>query len=185
MFRAGLSGTNWTGKTETIARFAQAHPDLCVETVSLSAIVARCPFPTVQDQTLEASEWIAGQVAVMCAGTVGPVQLFDRTPLDILAFTLYAQERAEQPGQHVVEKVIDLLEHFDTIFYVPVSDAWPSGIAPPAREVEFAREMDSYIRRAIDQFAPAAIAMPWDLGERQQLLSEHVPPVDRAGGDSP
>lgn len=183
MFRAGLTGTNWVGKTETIGTFVEAHPDLSVETVSLWAIVERCPLPTIGNQTVEASGWIANEVRTACDGAAGAVQLFDRTPVDILAFTLYAEQHTGQGGQEVLNQILGLLECFDTIFYVPISEAWPTGVSPTAEEVDFARLMDSYVRRAIDRFALEVISMPWDLDARQELLCQYVPTVGSGGRD--
>ena len=180
MFRAGLTGTNWTGKSETISQFVEDHPDESIEAVSLSAILSGCPFPTVANQSIEASAWMAGQVRAICTAAGGPIQLFDRTPVDILAFTLYVEERTGQAGGEVVDDVLSLLEYFDTIFHVTVPEAWPVGVSPSFEEVEFARLMDSHIRRAIDRFALEVTAMPWDFDARQRLLCEQIPAV---GGD--
>jgi hypothetical protein len=90
MLRIGLSGTNWTRKTTTIQQVARALDPVPVDIVSLSSFVQQCPFPMGPVQTLDGSKWMVDQVAQILARPIpaGTVQIFDRTPLDILAFTL-------------------------------------------------------------------------------------------------
>lgn len=183
MFRAGLTATNWMGKSLTIQRFVDAHPGLACETVSLSAILAQCPFPTVENQTIEASEWMASRVREICTAASGEIQLFDRTPVDILAFTLYAQDHTGAKAQHVIEQILGLMDCFNTIFYIAIPETWPIDVTPTPEEIQFARLMDSYLCKAIDQFAPDVVAMPWDLDAREQMLCQHVPTINSSGGD--
>ena len=58
MIRAGISGTNWTGKTLTVRSFCNARSDPRIEVVSLSDYVTCSPFPMEQGQVPEASQWI-------------------------------------------------------------------------------------------------------------------------------
>lgn len=179
MFRAGLTGTNWTGKTETIRRFMEAKPEANVEAVSLSVFIDECPFPTVEQQTVEASAWVAARVREACQACTAPVQLFDRTPVDILAFTLYAEERSGRAAADVVREALGLLESFDVIFYIPVPDLWPVGVSPAPEDIEFARKMDGYIREAIDRFGLKVNPMPWDFDARHVLLCQTIPSVGK------
>lgn len=180
MFRAGLSGTNWTGKSETIRCFVEEHSDLRVETVCLSSLVAICPFPMKEQQTLQASQWMIEQVEAICKKDGGEIQLFDRTPLDILAFTLYAQSRTVNHAPAVVKNCLDLLRYFDMLFYLPVLDEWPVNGCANRKDMLFARQMDSYIRKAIDRFSLDVVWLPWEFCERQALLSEHLARLERA-----
>ena len=174
MFRAGLSGTNWTGKTETIKRFVKEHSELTIKTVSLSSLVDRCPFPMRKDQTVEASRWMVDQVRSICEQDGAEIQLFDRTPVDILAFTLYAEDRKGRSNTTVLKDALRLVKHFDIIFYLPVSNEWPVNWSPSKNGIQFARQMDTYIKKAIDQFSLDVVSLPWDLAERQLLLSENM-----------
>ena len=184
MPRAGLSGTNWTGKTETISRFVKEHPELAIKTVSLASLVARCPFPMMEEQTLEGSRWMIEQVRAICQEDGAEIQLFDRTPVDILAFTLYAEDRKGKSNTTVRKDALELVKYFDIIFYLPVSNEWPNNASADQRRIQFARQMDSYIRKAIEQFSLNVVSLPWDRAERQRLLSEHLSglPIACKGG---
>jgi len=174
MPRAGLSGTNWTGKTETIKRFVTEHSKLAIKTVSLSSLVDRCPFPMREGQTFEGSRWMIEQVAALCKKDTAEMQIFDRTPVDILAFTLYVENRTGNGSPRVLKNALELVKNFDIIFYLPVSDQWPVNRSPSQNGIQFARQMDSYIRKAIEQFSLDVVSLPWDRAERQRLLSEHL-----------
>ena len=174
MPRAGLSGTNWTGKTETIKRFVKEHSELAIRTVSLSSLVDRCPFPMRENQTVEASRWMIDQVRDICQKDGAEIQLFDRTPIDILAFTLYAESRTGNGSPTELENALELVKYFDIIFYLPVSDKWPIKASADQSRIQFARQMDSYIRKAIEKFSLDVVSLPWDRAERQRLLSEHL-----------
>ena len=174
MLRAGLSGTNWTGKTETMRMFTEAHPGLDVSAVALSDICAECPYPTVADQTLEATHWIAGRLEDVCAKDVTGLQLFDRTPVDVLAFALYAEERERREDLELRDRLASVVRGFDTVFYVAPSQDWPVGVSPSSDEVEFAQLMDSYIQRAMSLLSLGAVSLPWDMQERQRILSERL-----------
>ena len=174
MFRAGLSGTNWTGKTETIRTFIAEHSELAVRTVSLSSLVGRCPYPMMEDQTVEASLWMIEQVASICAKNSADMELFDRTPVDILAFTLYAEMQTGDSNPTVLEHALELVKFFDVLFYVSPSNEWPVDIRPSEERVEFARVIDSYMLKAIDHFGLDVITLPWDLAKRQHLLGKHL-----------
>ncbi|MHC4228937.1 MAG: hypothetical protein ACYSWW_23055 [Planctomycetota bacterium] len=174
MFRAGLSGTNWTGKTETIRTFVTEHSELTVRAVSLSSLVDKCPFPMVENQTVEASRWMIEKVGAICAKNNADMELFDRTPVDILAFTLYAEKQTGDSDPTVLEHALELVKFFDILFYVPPSNEWPVDVSPSEKRVEFARVIDSYMLKAIDHFGLDVITLPWDFAERQHLLCKHL-----------
>jgi hypothetical protein len=184
MFRAGLTATNWMGKSTTIQRFVDAHRELSCQTVSLSVILDQCPFPTVEKQTIEASEWMTGKVREICTAAPGEIQLFDRTPVDILAFTLYAQDHTGADAQHIIEQILGLMDCFNTIFYIAIPETWPVGVTPSPEEIQFARLMDSYLCKAIDQFALDVVAMPWDLDAREQMLCQYAGATNFSDGDT-
>ncbi|MBW8000803.1 MAG: AAA family ATPase [Planctomycetes bacterium] len=174
MLRIGLSGTNWTGKTETIRRFLKVHSKLNIETISLSPLVNQCPFSMRETQTLEGSQWMVEQVKIILDNSNGEVQLFDRTPLDILAFTLYAENRTNQKNSTLIDDILGLFKYFDIIFHLQPSDKWPVNVHTEQDEIRFALQIDDYMREAIDRFAIEVVSLPWELTERQQLLSEYL-----------
>jgi len=181
MFRIGLSGTNWTGKTDAICTFVKEHPKLDIEIVTLSDLVACSPFPMKEDQTLEGSQWMAEQVRSLLNKANGEIQIFDRTPLDILAFTLYAENRTGSEDASVLKNVLELVKCFDILFYLPISNEWPVNTPRNHHKIQFARQMDSYIRKAIDEFDLNVVSLPWGLVERQRLLSEYLSGLPIAG----
>jgi len=184
MFRVGLSGTNWTGKTETIRRFAKSYPELSVKTFSLSSLVAQSPFPMMEEQTLEGSRWMIEQVRAICQEDGAEIQLFDRTPVDILAFTLYAENRTGIDSTCAIENILEIVRCFDIIFYLPVSNEWPLNSPSNQHSIEFARKMDSYIQMAINRFNLDIVSLPWSFDERQWLLCKYLSesPIGRKGG---
>jgi len=125
-------------------------------------------------QTLEGSRWMIEQVRDICKEAGTEIQLFDRTPVDILAFTLYVENRTGNGNTTVLEDALELVKCFEILFYLPVSDKWPVNASANQRRIQFARQMDSYIRKAIEQFSLDVVSLPWDRAERQRLLSEHL-----------
>ena len=174
MFRLGLSGTNWTGKSKTIHGLLKEHPSLNIETVSLSALVTQCPFPMVEMQTIKGSQWMVEQVSATVEGHNGEMQLFDRTPLDILAFTLYVESRTSRKSPKLIGDILDLFKYFDLIFYLQPSGEWPVNVYSTQNKIRFALQIDYYMREAINRFAIEVMLLPWKLEERQHLLSEHL-----------
>ena len=174
MFRIGLSGTNWTGKSETIDRFIRNCLPSGIEVVSLSILVAQCPFPMIKDQTFEGSQWMVEQIRNTLNNYSGEMQIFDRTPLDILAFTLYAENQTSQKAPKLVDDILDLFKYFDFIFSTQPSGEWPVNVCTTPEEIRFAMEIDYYMHEAIDQFAIEVVSLPWKLAERQRLLSDYL-----------
>ncbi|MCH9021280.1 MAG: hypothetical protein IID32_00765 [Planctomycetes bacterium] len=172
--RTGVSGTNWTGKTETIRAFINSNPEVAIETVSLSSLVSECPFPMIENQTLEGSRWMIEKVSGLCKKDSGELQIFDRTPLDIFAFTLHALDRTDEKDFNILNDIVKLTDHFDIIFYLPYSNEWPVNVIPSVEKIQFAKKIDSYIKRAIEKISNNIIVLPWDLSKRQELLSEHL-----------
>lgn len=172
--RAGISGTNWTGKTETIQDFVDQHPTIKIETFVLADIARGCPYPMVEGQTPDASRWMLDQVtAVLEQPSNADVQLFDRTPLDILAFTQYAFDRETTPAdQTLMSDIHRLLAKFEAIFYTSFANDWPVGTQPAPSEVAFALLMDRYINQMIDRLAIDVVRLPWKLSERPPIIAE-------------
>src|SRR5438128_488328 len=108
MIKFGLSGTNWTGKTTTLKRLLGDAPPASVQILSLSPIVGACPDPIGREQTLEASQWVINTLKQREAAISPQVTKvwYDRTPLDILAYTLYAFDiRPSEASRALLEKL--------------------------------------------------------------------------------
>lgn len=178
MIRAGVSGTNWTGKSVTLRTFVERHPDLRIDTVVLSDLLRRCPYLVVAEQTPDTSRWILEQVgAILNAPVDVEIQLFDRSPIDILAFTQYAFDRDKcAVDRSLMAAIHDLIGEFDSIFYAPISEQWPTGVSPEPQAVAFALLMDRYMHRAINEYKIDVVDLPWRLSDRQAVLSRHLSP---------
>lgn len=172
MLRIGFSGTNWTGKGESICRFTRQYPNKNIEIVSLSKLVKQCPFPMGHEQTLEGSEWMVEQVTNRLENPKREIEIFDRTPLDILAFTLYAICKTNKNEVNLPCVIRGLLEYFDTIFYLQPSNEWPVNVCKTESEVWFALLIDFFMREAIKRWGIKVVPLPWDQSERQKLLAE-------------
>jgi hypothetical protein len=174
MLRIGFSGTNWTGKSESLYRFINEYPYYNVEIVSLSKLVDLCPYPMIEKQTLDGSKWMVEQVVNILENPKEEIQIFDRTPLDILAFTLYASYQTKQQDIDLVREILGLFENFNTIFYVQPSNEWPVDNNKTQNKVSFALLIDFFIRKAIKHLEIEVVSLPWDLSLRQELISEHI-----------
>ncbi len=176
MIRAGISGTNWTGKSATIRSFVESHRATKVETIALSTLGGNCPHPMVEEQTADASRWMLNELAgLLERPSNADVQLFDRTPIDILAFTQYAFDRqAACTDEALIKDITELLPQYNTIFYARISDHWPLGTAPPPNEVAFALLMDRYMKQLIARLEVEVVWLPEELRERVQVITGHL-----------
>ena len=177
--RIGLSGTNWTGKSTTARLLAEQTPTASFDQVSLSKIGSGCPFPMQEDQTLDASRWMAERVqSILDSPVEAQIQLFDRTPIDILAFTRLAADQAgSDADESVYNGIVDLLQHFDSLYYLPFSDAWPTiEVVKTPRKVAFALLMDRYMQTDIRELSIEVVILPWELEARISLLKRQICP---------
>lgn len=176
MQRIGLSGTNWTGKSTTVGVFVQEHPDLRIDVITLSDLLQECPFPLIEKQTPDASRWVLERLRKELQRSVSAdAQMFDRSPVDLLAFTQYAFERVSSPvDARLMEDICNLTAQFDHLFFIKTSDTWPLGAAPRLKEIEFAQLMEKYLVDVIREYQLAVEALPWEMSDRQRVLSESV-----------
>jgi hypothetical protein len=172
MLRFGLSGTNWTRKTTTIGSLIPRLAPATVDSVSLSQLVAKSPHPMRENQTVEASRWMIAQVrSVIGSGPAFDVQVFDRTPLDIMAFTRYAIDRSREPnGAHVLDDVAELSAGFDVIFFCRPQGEWPSPVAPSEELRHFALLVDGLMESSVSMMRAPVVTLPWDAGERLNTI---------------
>lgn len=182
MIRVGFTGTNWTGKTRTISEVVEIQKDISLEIVKLSKFVAECPFPMKEKQTLEGSQWMVEQMRNAMNKKCADLQIFDRTPLDILAFTFYAQRRTATSTAELTEDILNLAERFDCIFYLKPSENWPVGVHVSPEQIDFAKKMDTYIQKAMEQSPIQVIELPWEMNERVRIVSEYLLNVPQLKG---
>lgn len=183
MIRIGLSGTNWTRKTTTIRELCRALAPLPVDIVSLSSLVDRCPYPMGRGQTLDASRWMVAQVEHVLERSLPPdsVQVFDRTPLDILAFTRYAADQARLRGEQIEgeevaleKKILSLGDVFMLLWLCRPADEWPAPESPFADALQFAQTIDTYLCRAVESFGAKVIELPWFAPARLARILDFV-----------
>ena len=172
MLRFGLSGTNWTRKTTTISKLVARLPPAAVETIALSSLVRRSPHPMRDHQTVAASEWMIEQVrAIVAAEAQVDNQIFDRTPLDIIAFTRYAIDRANgTDSTFILDRIADLSAKFDVIFFCPPDGDWPSPVQPTDEARRFALLIDGLMRSLVPMMRTRVINLPWSAVDRLAVI---------------
>ncbi len=176
MLRIGLSGTNWTRKTTTIEHLTRDWSSGTVDVVSLSALVRQCPYPMGPDQGLEGSKWMVEQVGRILDEDVPAdvVQVFDRTPLDILSFTSYATDRTGSPDNALIETIQSLITKFTFVFYCRPLGEWPDPISPSPEMLDFALTIDALLSRFAGEWPSRVIELPWSVEARVDRISELV-----------
>ncbi|MCH8151110.1 MAG: AAA family ATPase [Planctomycetes bacterium] len=175
MQRIGISGTRWTGKSTTIRTIVKQNPQLTIETFRLGSLVEECPHATGEHQTLEASRWVTERLAeVLASPSTADIQVFDRTPLDVFAYTLLAQGGKKGRGREIFDDLLDLVRRFDRIFFVRASEQWPLGGPHSETEIEFALKMDGLMDEAVRRFELDVFILPWDPAERYDIITTHI-----------
>ena len=174
MIRVGISGTNWTGKTTSINQLCSTRIDCRIEVVTLSEYVSRCPHPMGENQTPEGSRWMFEQIkAKLRESSAADLQVFDRTPLDILAYTTYAfAQTRQEPDESLLSEIRELLGGFRHLFYAAPGEEWPVGVAPAPHEIGLALLMDWYMRRLLRKHGIQVVCLPWNLDERCSVLDQ-------------
>ena len=174
--RIGLSGTNWTGKTSTIDAVVSSHQAGRMDVVSLSTLVGQCPYPMMEDQVLDGSRWMYSQVDRLLQKPLrSGIQLFDRTPIDILAFTQYVYDRDQQEvDSQLMGQLRALCDQFAVLFLLRPGDEWPVGIGPEPGKVAFARRIDHCLCQVIHDYDVEVVELPWDLNARRLAITDRL-----------
>lgn len=170
-----MTGTNWTGKSTTISLLEKG---CCgpFKVISLSKLIDNCPHPVILNQTFNTSVWMMNSLAsIIKANEHSGVYIYDRTPLDILAFTLYVRDKDKiHIPENFLLKVQQAISMFDVIFYLPISSDWPVSITNHKIPIEFAKLIDMYTLEAISLFDIDVCELPWDLQERVDILTKFI-----------
>lgn len=175
--RVGISGTRWTGKTSTIRELERHFAAGKVDVVSLSELVSSSPYPMRDRQTLDGSDWMLNGVGERIAEATAAIQLFDRTPLDILAYTRFAGYPSfSQRYENLRARAIKLARCFDEIFFVsPDHAAWPLGDGQPTqKEMSFTLLIDSYMQKEAHMCALKVTRLPWPIDERISIIIDRL-----------
>jgi len=178
MIRAALSGTNWTGKSTTIKTFCTRHLEIDISKFELSTLVKQCPYPVIQEQSMDSTEWIVGRLGNLLAQPIeAKIQLFDRSPIDVLAFNSYILARDQiAPNKKLTENIMLLVQQFDVLFLTQPGIVWPVDVnpTPDPNKVTFAKLIDRYILEVIEAHSIPIIELPWNLNERQNILDKYL-----------
>lgn len=174
MRRLAVSGTNWTRKTSTIMRLKKADKSLLV--VSLSPMVADAPHPMIQDQTLAGSKWITKEVStrLQASSDKDGIEIFDRSPLDMLAFTMYAERNGGKRDIKLLSKIMMLSATFDVIYLLRPQEEWPHPVKPTRDKRNFALLMDFFLIEASAMLGDRVQELPWDEEVRYTAISQRI-----------
>jgi hypothetical protein len=171
MIRIGLSGTNWTRKTTTIQKVVEVIGRDSVDVVTLGDLVARCPYPMGPLQTFDGTRWMADEVSAILDSNDSrvPLQIFDRTPLDIFAFTLYVAtkegEEEVNAKSPLLSEIGELASRFDRIFLCRPWPGWPEPVTPDENRLAFATLMDEYLHQAATECIASVDEIQWPYRE--------------------
>ena len=172
MHRVGFSGTSWTGKS-TIIDLLAGQSD--AEIIRLTSLVSACPYPTGLTQTLEASRWVKNELRrILDRPRERQLQLFDRTPVDVITYTLHSAQGDEGKCRDIIDDLLKQITTFDKIFFTGSSEMWPVDQSITADEREFAVHIEQMMRHSINRYGLDVADLPWPLTERLQILAPLV-----------
>ena len=172
MKRIGVSGTNRTGKTTLIDSLVRALPDKNCEVISLGQLCAQSPYPMFKDQSLDGSQWMIDTVSeILGKKSSCDLQIFDRTPVDIMAFTAYIGYRdRDDAAKEVCQQAENLLQYFGRIFVLKSSEDWPQGEPPIPDELGFALLVQHFLTSQIKLRSISCEVLPWNFDNRLDVL---------------
>jgi len=130
----------------------------------------------IKKQTFGASEWMFDKVSkiLIDSNEKQGIEVFDRTPIDILAFTRYAADRDKvNEPEDLLSKTYNLLPSFDIIFYLEIDLSWPI-IQKNTDDIAFALLMQYYFNKIIHKYGIKVIRLPWNLELRYSLIIKKV-----------
>ena len=172
MKRIGFSGTNWTGKSTVISRLRESLTSTDCEVVSLGELCARSPYPMFKDQTLDGSRWMIEQVHdILRRQPSVDLQIFDRTPIDILAFSSYVGYRDRSADAlDVCKQAEDLIHEFDALFVMYTSVDWPQGEWHTPDEIGFALVIEHFMAKEVAERRLSCEILPWNINDRINVI---------------
>ena len=172
MQRIGFSGTNWTGKSTLIDLLA-ARSDS--EIIRLTSLVSACPYPTGQVQTVDASRWVKnGLQRILDRPIKTQLQLFDRTPIDVITYTLHSAQGDEDKCRDIIDDLLEQIKTFDKIFFAGSSEMWPVDQTIGADGRGFAEQIEQLMCYSIDRYGLDVVYLPWPMTERLKILAPLV-----------
>jgi hypothetical protein len=166
----GLSGTKWTGKSATIDRVLATYPGE-LEIIRLGELVRTCPYPIQQHQTLAASAWVTNALGeILGHERREALLLFDRCPVDVLAYTAYASDLAGGASyDKIAEQLLAQVSNFTRVGLCRPSIGWPWGAAD-AGLVQHAALMERYYDKVVERFSLSVQQMDDVLDDRADAV---------------
>lgn len=173
--RIGISGTNGTGKSTTIVKLIGSMPGVAVDMVRLNEIVASCPYPTGQEQTVEASVWVTNQIKSILDKPTSILQVFDRTPLDVMAFTQYINYRDQSDkSEKLIQEIESQLNRLDIVYFVRPSSKWLDRNCVAPIEASFSLLIDHFTTISVSDVGREIIELPEDVERRIEIIRADI-----------
>ena len=150
--RVAVSGSHSTGKSTLIASFLAGHPAYVHEPEAYESLADEVDLTASEGPTLEGLQaLLEHSIAAVSAHPRGSLVLFERSPVDYLAYA--AASRAE-PRESVasflcssISLVRDAVRYLDVLVFLPVAS---NGVeARPGESPRFRRRVDEALRRAV------------------------------------
>lgn len=177
--RLAISGSHGTGKSSLIAAFVDRLPGYVYEPEAYEALADDVPTTFSRGPTLEGLEALLEYTLEAVSGyEPGACVVFERSPVDYLAYAAAGSERESGPAAAFLEAhrpaVRAAVRNLDLIALVPVSTSGP--VAPrPGEDERFRTRVDEVLRGALidddydlfgDEGAPVVVELS-PLPERQ------------------
>jgi predicted ATPase len=152
--RVAVSGSHRTGKSTLIAAFVERRPQYTYEPEAYEALADDIAFTDSEGPTPEGLQSLLEYtVAAVTTSEAGACVVFERTPVDYLAYAAAIRGTWSSPSaasflRANVSAVRASLRHLDLIALLPIPQAGPQ--ASRAAEGErFRRRVDERLRRAL------------------------------------
>ena len=98
------------------------------------------------------------------------IRIFDRSPLDVIAYTLHAGRHEPEAVQTLIQDIVVLFKAFDRVFLLRPDGDWPTNCNPSEEDIEFARYVDNRMIEAVERFSLQVRSLPWSMDERARIL---------------
>jgi len=142
--RIAVTGTHGSGKTTLIEDFIEAHPDYAHEQEPYWALVQQGVTFADGPSVADLEEQLEQSVAMLLHRAGDPRVIFDRSPLDFLAYLDVVGEAEGlewAPASKLLERIEKAIAGLDLLVFLPLSQ--PDEIGVP---IEYPR-----LRRSVDR----------------------------------
>jgi len=122
--RIAVTGTHGTGKTTLIDDFLDAHPDYAHEQEPYWALVQQGVTFADGPNTADLEEQLAQSVSTMLELRGDPDVIFDRSPIDFLAYLDVVSESEGvpwAPSEKLLGRIEEAIQSLDVLAFLPLS----------------------------------------------------------------